>query len=271
VEAAAQAHVRSRTLAFGRAEWARLAGCPLIGVKPSKARRLLGVGFALTEFLVAPVLGARPSSEICSLGSLVNLMAVLCDASLDAGVPISEILADSGESNQTLDPPVSALLKVYKLQLQALQPDASLLSLVEKLLCSMIAAESQTVILRHRLPYRLWLRKSAFPLVLMGLPAWALPRSASLQPLRHIRWLAKVGRFLGVIDDAADYDADLASNHPNYFHSKPSGDRTDLGYKIAFWCNDILLEWDSLVAQGPDANALRATFLNVTWAWLQPS
>ena len=270
VDAAVQAQVRSRTLQFGCDEWTRLADCKLIGVKPSKARRLLGVGFALTEFLVAPVLSTRSVSEICSLGALVNLMAVLCDGYLDAGVLMSEILPDS---SQTIDPPVSALLKIYKLQLQRLQPDPAFLSLVEKLLRSMIAAETQTVILRHRLPYRLWLRKSAFPIVLMGLPVWALPDShpATLQRLRYIRWLAKVGRFLGVIDDAADYEADLASNHPNYFNLQPSVHQSDLGTKIAFWCEDILREWNSLVTNGPEADVMRATFLNVTWAWLQPS
>ncbi len=269
MDAAEQSRVRSRTVEFGRAEWSRLADCRLIGVKPSQARRLLGVGFALTEFLAAPVLGATPAIEICSLGALVNLMAVLCDGYLDAGVPMAEILADSCQT----DPPVSALLKIYKRQLQALQPDPALRSLAEKLLRSMIAAEAETVILRQSLPYKLWLRKSAFPMMLMGLPAWVVPhsRSATLQRVRHIRWLAKVGRFLGAIDDAADYPADVANHHPNYFQLQPSVHQTDIGTKIARWCEDILREWDSLVINAPEADVMRATFLNVTWAWLQPS
>ncbi len=269
MDAAAQAQVRSRTLEFGHAEWNLLAGNKLVGVKPSKARRLLGVGYALTEFLAAPVLGIRPAVEICSLGAIVNLMAVLCDAALDAGVPMAEILPDSSP----IDPPVSALLKIHKLQLQALKPDPALRSLIEKLLRSMIAAEAQTVVLRHRLPYRLWLRKSAFPMVLMGVTAWAIPHShpAALQRVRHIRWLAKVGRFLGAIDDAADYQADFDNHHPNYFQLQPSVHQAVIGNKIAFWCKDILQEWDSWVAKGSEADSMRATFLNVTWAWLQPS
>jgi hypothetical protein len=196
-------------------------------------------------------------------------MAVLCDGYLDAGVPMAEILPDSSQT----DSPVATLLKTYKLQLQGLQPDPALLLLVEKLLGSMIAAETQTVILRQSLPYQLWLRKSAFPMVLMGLPAWALAQSqqGNFPLVRYIRWLAKVGRFLGVIDDAADYEADIASNNPNYFHFQPSVQRADIGNKIALWCEDILEEWDSLVTDGSDAKIMRATFLNVTWAWLKPS
>lgn len=266
-----QPRILSRIEHFGRLEAAHLSVESVPAMSAAKVRWALGSGFTMTEFLIAPVLGAASPPEICSLGALVNLMVVLCDRLLDAGTPLDEVLPLSGGSS-----PVFNLLDTFRTEFAALQPTESFHALSEKLIARMIGSERQTAIAPDRLPYRHWLRKSALPFVLMALPAWTCRKCAasgrpSIPFSAHLQWLCRLGRFFGVVDDAADYERDLVSGQPNYFRPKSPDGAVDSCHRAAARCAAILGDWHRLAGDSPKAVIFKETFLNLTWSWLQPA
>ena len=262
-----QLRIRSRIEHFGRLEAARVCIDLAPGMDASKVRWALGSGFTMTEFLIAPVLGPASPAAICSLGALVNLMVVLCDGLLDAGATLDDVLPPPGGKS-----PVFELLDFFRSNFLALKPSNGLRCLSEKLIARMIESERQTVFARERLPYRHWLRKSALPFVLMGLAAWTCRCvDPSLAFSGHLRWLCRVGRFFGTVDDAADYERDLGSGQPNCFRSRSEQARDHLCRRAAAWCAGILGDWDGLAGNSPKAVIFKETFLNLTWSWLQPA
>ena len=143
--------LRSRVYAriehFGSIELARYSPDHIRNLPADKARWVLGCGFAVTEFLIAPVLGPASPSAICSLGALVNLMVVICDRLLDCGTSPDTVFTDP-------ESPVLGLLHRYQAALRTLDPDARVQAISEKLIARMITAERQTVAAGHQLEYR---------------------------------------------------------------------------------------------------------------------
>lgn len=263
--------ILARIQHFGRLEASRLSVHSVAGMKATKVRWALGAGFTMTEFLVAPVLGAISPPEICSLGALVNLMVVVCDRLLDSGTPLDRVLPLSGNSS-----PVFDLLDTFRTKLVARKPTDKVHALTEKLIARMVESERQTVLVRDCLSYRDWLGKSAFPFVLMGVPAWtcsecAAQTRASVAFSFHLRWLSRVGRFFGVVDDAVDYQRDLFSSQPNYFRSKSLGTWNELCRRAGDWCAGVLRDWHRFAGYSSKAVIFKETFLNLTWSWLQPA
>jgi hypothetical protein len=256
-------------LNFGLAEWGGIKADFADVLEPCRTQRLLGIGYAFTEFLAAPVVGPATPRTICSLGAIANLMVVICDRMLDSGIPVEAVLAENGMPK---DATVSRLLDLYWRKFATMEADKSLVEIIQRVIRRMFAAEMETVRRRDELPYRYWLRKSALPFVLMGLPAWACRcrdnRNSGFKLAEHVRWLSKVGRFFGVLDDAADYEADIRSGDANYFRLVPKNRSADVGQRVANWGSDILREWDSLVIAAPKSAIFRETFSNITWGWL---
>jgi hypothetical protein len=222
----------------------------------------------MTEFLIAPVLGPASPRAICSIGALVNLMVVICDRLLDRGASPDTVFSGP-------DSPVLELLRRYRVALHLLNPNSRLQAISEKLIARMIAAERQTVVAGQALEYRDWLRKSVLPFALMGLSAWACPECdvqnrEGDRPsfVKHLRWVCRVGRFFGAIDDLADYRSDIASGHANLFRSKTEQSLRGYCTWMAAWCGDILYEWEQLTASNAKAVIFKETFLNLTWSWL---
>ena len=269
VDEAAQERIQARIRSFGRFEWEDIKDILASQLEPAKAQGLLGAGFAFTEFLAAPVVGAATPRTICSLGAIANLMVVTCDRLLDSGVPVETVLMENGMPK---DATTNGLLELYWRKLETMQPDKSLTEIIQKVIGRMFAAEMETVRQGDKLPYRHWLAKSSLPFVLMGLPAWACQcrdsRSAAFERGEHVRWLTKVGRFFGVLDDAADYEMDVRSGDANYFKLLAEERTAQMGSRVAGWGLNILREWDSLVIAGPKSAIFRETFLNITWGWL---
>jgi hypothetical protein len=59
-------------------------------------------------------------------------------------------------------------------------------------------------------------RKTALPLVVLGLPGWLACRQCEDDDYRqHRRWLGRLGRFIRWIDDTADAAADRATGNAN--------------------------------------------------------
>jgi hypothetical protein len=266
-----QPRIVDRVRHFGRLEASRLSIKSLAGVSATKVHWALGSGFAMTEFLVSPILGAISPPAICSLGALVNLMVVVCDRLLDAGAAVDEVLPESEHSS-----PVFDLLDVYRRKLADREPTVTVHRCSEKLIARMIESERQTVLARERLSYRDWLGKSALPFVLMGLPAWICRECTArarngLTFSAHLLWLCRVGRFFGVLDDSLDYEHDLASGQPNCFRSKSPEAGNELCSRAAAWCANILSDWHRFAGNSRKAVIFRETFLNLTWCWLQPA
>jgi hypothetical protein len=234
---------------------------------PARVHWVLGSGFALTEFLIAPVLGAVSPRAICSLGALVNIMVVTCDRLIDRGASVDDVFRQGS--------PVIQLLERYRTALRELNGDARLHAISEKLIERMVLAERLTVSSDHHLEYRDWIRKSVLPIVLMGLSAWACPEcdvvSRAVQKpsfLEHLRWLGRVGRFLGAVDDLADYDSDDISGHPNLFRAKSDQSARRYNIRMAVWCGDILYQWEKRAGASAKAVIFKETFLYLTWSWL---
>lgn len=235
---------------------------------------LLGAGYAFTEFLVAPVpLAAGERSQFCSLGALINLMVVTCDRLLDGGcsteevLPPDELARGGGEGS-----PVMLLLQEYFQRLSELEVRGNCLASIRLIVARMFQAEAATVEPNVPLLYRLWLRKSSLPFVLMGIAPWS--RSRILPPddyCCHIEWLYRIGRFFGAVDDAVDYLTDAACGHPNYWGTHDEEEHPTLARRVAGWGEQILNEWDRLAPRIVERTAPRNTFLYNIRCWLTPT
>ena len=113
---------------------------------------------------------------------------------------------------------------------------------------------------RTRTLFSLWLSAN------MGLPVWMTAPSVQQSVYRaHVKWLYRLGRFFGWIDDAADLDDDRAAGRPNYFSA---GLKRGVARRIAREGALILEVWNAGAPQGQYGRTLRETFLAVTWSWL---
>jgi len=262
--------VEARQDQFGELEWARLSHRPLQFISQKRTKRLLGIGFAVTDFLVAPAgLCSGERMAICSCGALVNLMVVLCDRLIDAGVPLDCVLPVDEENDAS---PVTALLREYRVRLSSLKLSLHGRLLMDQVFTRMTDAERRTAQPQAPLAYRFWLRKSALPFVAMALPAcFSAGRDGSRPAGAHMRWLYAVGRFFGVVDDAADFNEDLASGAPNYWQRWNDGLHGHIALRVAGWGQKLLAYWDNLVRDTDHQHAVRAIFLHHAWRWLGPA
>jgi hypothetical protein len=261
--------VKRRVQQFGDGEWQRLSSPGFDAISPARARQLLGAGFTLTEFLIAPAcVDSAERGAICSLGALVSLMVVVCDRLLDAGVPVETILPPAeiaaGGGNASL---VMVLLRGYFNHLSALRPDQGVLQMARRVVARMFEAEIKTVCLGDGLPFRFWLRKSALPFALMCLPVWTAGSHPGNRD--HLRWLYQVGWFFGALDDAVDLREDLLSKHPNCWVAKGSGLSYAAARRVAECGCRILARWDSVVPRSAESGIWRATFLYNISGWLE--
>jgi len=266
--------VTRKIAALGRREYTNGSLPNASPLSASRAEYLLGTGSALTEFLIAPVpASGRKGSELASLGGIVNLMVVVCDHLLDRGASVDEVLpprqlAAYGGGGS----PVVILLREYFRRLLSVVPDGTRLYTFKKVVCRMFAAEIQTLRTDGLLPYRFWLQKSSLPFVLMALPAWSIDarEQAPARYLRHLRWLFRVGRFFGALDDAVDFLDDCSSGHPNLWNARREQMHGSFAQRVANWGEHILATWDSLVPRTSEHILLREVFLHMVWGWLKP-
>jgi hypothetical protein len=253
---------------FGKSEWAALGRLGPLGTQANRGINLLGLGYVLTEFLAAPVI-TPATPAILSLGALVNLMVVVCDRLLDGGVEIEQVLpqvelnAGGGDSS-----PVMLLLREYFRGLAAIPLNKPLLSTIVTAITRMFEAESRTLIQQPGLSYLYWLRKSALPFVVMGLPAWAGSQSVDRSRcIRHLNWLYRVGRFFGALDDAVDFEEDEGTGQPNRWQGN-TWPGPVIAKRIADWGECVIRGWDSLVPKEGRTAVLRETFLYIVSGWL---
>ena len=226
--------------------------------RESAAFRMLGFGYVLTEFAVAPVT-AQPDARVPALGALANLIVSLYDGELDTGAAPGSIISGSSL--------LARLVELYYSRLDALAGAGGPLEvLLRRAIDRMYHAERFTG--RGANSRAIWRRKSALPFVVMGLPVWFAHPAARVRSCHaHLAWLYRLGRFFGWIDDAADLEDDCAACRLNYFRgAAPVGTATRIAREGA----RILAEWQAGITPGRHAGVLSETFLQAAWAWLSP-
>jgi len=202
---------------------------------PDDPVRIMGFGWLLTRFLIAP-LGLAPDLEqwVADIGALANLIVTVYDAFLDAGIPANGLLpedvfdllghwagAPRRRSRDLLAPgrAVALLVRRYFSEVDDL-PHGDAAQTVRRLLDDAVVRMHAAEVALTRpgvlaVP-GLLRRKAALPFVVLGLPAWLPAQSPDRATfLWHLRWMFGVGAFIGAIDDAMDIEADEQANEPN--------------------------------------------------------
>lgn len=203
-----------------------------------QARFVMGYGALMTEFLVAPVC-PDPDSRLLlgDLGALANLIVSYVDDMVDAGCPRAALLPASAlrlaastggrwmlDRAAGLAPPAARLaaraVGEYFRRLDRL-PYASahawVYADVKRCIWKMYQEEARSTADWARLNgHKSRPRKTALPLVVLGLPVWLASREVPFGPYwEHRRWLVRLGRFIRWIDDAADAAEDASSGSIN--------------------------------------------------------
>jgi len=237
VEARGEALLDRLASVTGRRTWRR--GLAKIGDAnlPLDCRRVAGFGELLTRFLIAPVpLDDLSRDEVARLGALANVIVALFDLVVDSGTDrrailprplfallasrragwLGTIISSAGGARVRL---IARLVRDYFKTLRSLAGHRSdaVLQDVLRAIVRMYELEGRG---RNETPASrsTVLRKSAFPLVVMGLPAWlAVPHHGRAAMRAHRRWLFKTARFIRWVDDAADEALDARDQHPNLF------------------------------------------------------
>jgi len=118
-------------------------------------------------------------------------------------------------------------------------------------------------------------KKTALPLVVLGLPAWlASPVCSPDCYARHRRWLYRIGKFIRWIDDAADLSSDESAGAPNLVRralarAASAGTGAMLARMIARRGRCLLEEWwDQVLNTGDTSVADAAVLDSVLVAWL---
>ena len=265
--------LQRRARFLGTAEWNRFLRSTPLGIGATHAIQLLGSGYTLVEFLAAPA-AARISDRLhaCSLGALLNLTIVVCDRLLDMGERVENVLPRSEIPRGGGSSIVTNLMRLYHHRLAERELDDERLGSLEKLISQMFDAEIQTVHFGEHLPYPFWLRKCSLPVVLMGLPAWREgKRRASKLYQWHVRWLFRLGRFFGQLDDAVDLEDDLRSGEPNSWRALGREIPPSAVHRIACSASKLLSEWDGFVDKTSESTVFRETFLHILWGSLVPA
>ncbi len=236
----------------------RHLNCPSLE-SPASARRF-GWGFVFTGFLIAP--SGAIDTYLCSLGALSNLMIVTCDDLIDSGVPVHSVLPEHQRESGGDASAVMLLLQHYLQAASELLLTPNLCRTMKKVIANMFDAEARTVTSPGALPYLFWLRKCSLPLVLMALPAFHAGRAQ-----HYLSWIYRVGRFLGVVDDALDLQNDSLHNQPNCLLPLSEPDRLSLIGRTAAWGVSCMREWDALVPSNSHTILAREAFLQTIWGW----
>ncbi len=260
-----------------------------------------GYGALMTEFLVAAVPVAPPSREhLVQLGAMANVIVSHFDEMVDGGRPRALLLPQwalraagtrAGRVGVRLMAGVlpassrliALLVSEYFARLDALPYAARHARARRRLyrtVAEMYAEEGRTPREWRRLRGTAALqKKTALPLVVLGLPAWlAVPDEERSAYDRHRRWLTQVGKFIRWVDDAADVAIDRAAGASNMVvhalsrRGRQCYDDAALAAAIARRGRRLIEEWrvmsGSEQRSATDVAEASAVMANVLVAWV---
>ena len=284
---------------IGEANLSRGIGASRLGAG-EQARFVLGYGALMTEFLAAPIFTNPDSRQILGdLGALANLIVSYVDDMVDSGHPRATLLpefalslAASPPGRWMLDhatglaPPAARLatraVGEYFRRLDRL-PYASahawVYADVKRCIWTMYQEEARSTADWARLrAHKSRPRKTALPLVVLGLPVWLTSQSVPFGPYwEHRRWLVRLGRLIRWVDDTADAAEDERSGSINAVGRvlARSGARTNnqdsLVYQIGCRATTLWAKWQLWTrASGAIDPSVGDVFGTVLAAWLEP-
>lgn len=259
--------------------------------------RILGFGYALTEFAIAPLdIAPHQRKAISSLGALANLIVSTFDQLVDLGYssrlllprPMLELATRSkwrtpltavGLISPAASRMMSKLVTHYFRELERLPYAGEHTEIhkgIKRTILRMYDVEIKTLKREKNLiSERALRRKAALPFVVMGLPAWlGMEEICRRRYWWHLRWLYKLGEFFGWIDDLVDRHEDLAKAHPNRLlniRTRLQGDfeeNTNLARLIARRGDWIVREWDRQVNPNNLPSIVRESFYTCLVSWL---
>lgn len=238
----------------------------------------LGTGASLTEFLVAGLGLDRPqTAAVATLGAIAHLIFACFDRLLDTADVPPEMLRGfdptaPGHVTRAADPLLPRLVSLYWQRLDALAPrEQTHRQLLERAIRRLYEAELASApgagLLQHS-PWRrrkVWWRKNALPLLVMGLPGWLLRAGGrNIECKGHLLWLGRVGEFFGWLDDFCDFESDSLSGQLNRLALEPARKPLAMARMTGAKGRFVLRLWD---ARNPDS-PLRDTFRVLSWTWL---
>lgn len=203
------------------------------------AVRLLGWGYALTNYFVAPIpIPKEEKEKIFRIGALANFIVNIYDFLADHHPnPNKHFSKDMLEQILSLEkttlPDVTSRTEklIYELCQEYIQELSSynenkqhthVIKIIKHAIQRMFQAENESIQKRQSSIVnpvnRELIIKDAYPFIIMGLAGWLTIHE--IDPkffFWHLRWLYKVGAFYGRLDDAVDLERDILAGHPNLY------------------------------------------------------
>lgn len=269
------AHLTDRSRLLGARLWHRFKPEIRNELAATPAIRIMGVGYALTEFAISPVALSREAATcVSALGGLANLIVATFDEKIDDGIPSGNVLAPSAlEDVNPCRNVIERLVKKYYEEMAVVTRGApEVRMLLQRAIRRMYDAEILTAQGGAGIAGHIWRRKSALPFVVMGFAAWGLA-SAQVQSRRmaHLRWLYRLGELIGLVDDSVDLQSDQTAGRANrvaVLVSERGLERP--AERIAALATRVLSEWDGFVYRSRTKLLVRQTLPAVIWSCLTP-
>jgi hypothetical protein len=233
----------------------------------------MGVGTSFTAFLIRGIpLSPELVSAVASLGGIAHTIYALFDSLLDTSGAAPRLFSElpllsEDTLTRSRQKAVLDLVDLYFRQIRSLCPeDSPRYLLLRRTIQKLYKAELHSAA-SDKFCWSTWWRKNVLPIVVMGLPAWlSMPDEATITFAGHLRWLSRVGEFLGWLDDFADYEGDCASGQLNRLRFHEHGPIGKLARKVGAKGRRVLELWDSINDDSP----ARDTFTVIAWMWLAP-
>lgn len=240
------------------------------------ARRVLGFGHGLTQFVTAPLrMDLDAWDAVWTLGAVANLIVTLYDEFVDRGayaslvLPRSTLEAAAASSwwpsyvSAVMPPKSRLMIRLVILFFGALRrlPHADAHSWISRRIVAAVLRmyEAELATLRPASATEAFLRrKSSLPFVVMGLSGWlAVPTIEEAHYRWHLRWLYRCGDLLGRIDDSIDMIDDARMRRGNRIaRARLGSDRSDLqiARDIVRRGKRLMDEWESSAVAGVDGD-----------------
>ncbi len=265
--------VGARIADRGETEFERLSReNPLLMPHRAVCVRHLGVGASFTEFLISSLQLNRDSrSAVASLGGIAHTIYAVFDSLLDESQSVPNLFAaqdpcpPADVAIRSKHQLVIDLVNLYFRDVNLLSPgNPRILAFLERAIQKLYRAELRSAEPNH-FRWSTWWRKNVLPIVIMGVPAWlSVPTASNISFADHLRWLARVGEFLGWLDDFSDYDRDCSSGQINRLTFESGISIPALAKRVSAKGRRVLEAWDAVNADSP----ARDTFTVITWMWL---